>query len=225
MEFVAVIPARLDSSRLPGKVLADLGGRPMIEHVWRRVVATGLFTRVVVASTDEPVLAWARAVGADGVATEPARDGTHRVSLVARACPGSAVINVQGDLPFVPSDHLQGLVGALRGGAAVATLAAPLTGPVDDPARVKVLVGPPARFSRRPLGGTPLVHIGLYGFGPGWVERCAAAPRSERARQEDLEQLAWLDAGIEVSVIQVDRASPSVDTPDDLAQVRRALDP
>jgi 3-deoxy-manno-octulosonate cytidylyltransferase (CMP-KDO synthetase) len=204
-------------------VLADLGGRPMLFHVWHRVVATALFDRVWVATSDPEVEAAARGFGADVVVTPEARNGTHRVALAVGDDRESLVVNVQGDQPFVDPEHLRILVDRLEAGAPVATLAAPLDGDADDPARVKVDLGPPARFSRRPFGGPPWVHLGTYGFGPGVVARCAAAPPSESSRREDLEQLAWLDSGIDLVVAPVRRATLSVDTPADLERARDGL--
>ncbi|MEQ1500673.1 MAG: NTP transferase domain-containing protein [Myxococcota bacterium] len=222
----AVSPARYAAKRLPGKVLADLGGRSMLEHVWRRVSQVPELTRVVVATDDDRVAAVAQGFGAEVVRTGPARDGTHRV---ARAI-GSAdvpVIGVQADQPLVDPEHLSVVARRVASGAAIATLAADLDDDAWNPARVKVVVegGRAVAFSRHPIpeGGPYRVHVGIYGFGAGQVARCAAMPRSARAVAEDLEQLTWLDGGYVIHVDVVGSPGPSVDTPADLEQVRHRL--
>lgn len=217
----AVLPARWASTRLPGKVLADLGGRSMLEQVWRRVVASGCFDRVLIATDHPRVLEAALGFGAEAVLTGPQPSGTHRVARVTP--PDVAVVNVQADQPLLDPAHLVRLV-ELVGQAPVATLCAPLLGDPCDPAVVKVTVrdGRAVAFSRRPLPAAR-VHVGLYAFAPGQVHRCAAVPRSARAREEDLEQLAWMDAGVAIAVGEVDRCGPAVDTPAQLAAVREEL--
>jgi 3-deoxy-manno-octulosonate cytidylyltransferase (CMP-KDO synthetase) len=221
-----VVPARYDSTRLPGKVLADLGGRPMLVHVWERLASLDCFDRVLIATDDDRVEAVARRIDAEVVRTGPARNGTHRAALAIGAADTDVVV-VQADQPLLDPVHVRVLVDQLQD-APVATLAAPLEGDPADPARVKVALGPDGRaaaFSRRPIpeGGPYLVHLGLYGFRSGALARCVAAPTSPRAAEEDLEQVAWLDAGIRIAVAEVDRCPPSVDTPADLERVRRLL--
>lgn len=221
----AIIPARWGSSRLPGKVLAEIGGRTMLQRVWDAANEAGCFARVLVATDSDRVAAAAEGFGADVVQTGPAPSGTHRV---ARVAPEHApVIGIQADQPFLDSDHLRTLA-ALIETHPVGTLWAPLSGDPHDPARVKVVIeGSRAiTFSRRPVPavGPWRVHVGLYGFGPGWVQRCAAAPRSERALAEDLEQLAWLDHGISIGIAGVSRCGISVDTPEQL-QAARSIAP
>lgn len=222
----AVLPARLRSVRLPEKVLAELDGRSMLEHVWRRVRQVDAFDRVLVATDDDRIAEAVRAFGGEVVRTGEARNGTHRVSLAVGAA-RVQVINVQADQPLLDPAHLEVLIRRLDAGADVATLCAPLVGDPHDRARVKVLRdGTDAvAFSRRvfPEAGPPQVHVGIYGFGPGWVTRCAEAPPTARSRQEDLEQVAWLEAGIHIAVDEVDRVSPSVDTPEDLEEVRKRI--
>ncbi len=220
----AVLPARLDSRRLPGKVLADLDGHTMLEHVWRRVQRAACFDRIVVATDSARVGNVARGFGAEVVLTERAESGTARVGQVIRDA-GVAVVNVQADQPLLDPAHLVALVEGMRKGE-VATLVAPGTGDPADRARVKVDVdhdGLARAFTRRWSG--PLrpwwVHVGVYGFAPGMLSRCLEAPPAGAG--EDLEQLAWLHAGIAIRATRLDRVAPSVDTPADLAFVRDRL--
>ncbi len=192
----------------------------MVWHVQARAREAGCFDRVLVATDDDRVVDALVPLGVDVVRTGPAPNGTARVAAIAP--PDVAVVNVQGDQPLVDPAHLRLLAGACRGDHVV-TLCAPLEGDPAAPARVKVAPSLDD-FSRRPFpGAAPRIHVGLYAFGPGLVHRCAAAPPSVRSRAEDLEQLAWIDAGVPVRAIPVANATPSVDTPDDLLHLRAIL--
>jgi 3-deoxy-manno-octulosonate cytidylyltransferase (CMP-KDO synthetase) len=223
----AVLPARLGSTRLPGKVLADLHGRTMLEHVWRRTCAAGCFDRVAVATDDPLVAEIAAAFGAEVIRTGPARSGTERVGLAVGDAP-VAVVNVQADQPLLDPAHLVVLLEALREGE-VTTLTAPGTGDPTDPARVKVEVdsrGFATSFTRKWSGSAARpwrLHVGLYGFAPGVLGRCVTAGSAASPAEEDLEQVAWLRAGIAIRAVPVDHGTPSVDTPSDLAIVRDLL--
>jgi 3-deoxy-manno-octulosonate cytidylyltransferase (CMP-KDO synthetase) len=206
-------------------VLADIGGQPMILHVWRQVVEARCVDRVLIATDDDEIAAIASRAGAEVARTGPAPSGTHRVAQVVgqRAV---SVLNVQGDQPFVERETLQAVCALLDRGAPVATARALLRGDPAAPARVKVTVdeqGRALRFSRRPLSaeGPHYVHIGIYGFGAGWLPRCASSVVPPELAGEELEQLAWLAAGIEIRVADVERAPLSVDTPEDLQEARR----
>lgn len=220
----AVLPARLESTRLPGKVLADLAGRTMLEHVWRRVCRAECFDRIVVATDSHRVAEIARGFGAEVVATGPAESGTARVAqVVGRA--EVAVVNVQADQPLLDPLHLVALVDGMEAGE-VTTLVAPGIGDPTDPARVKVDLDPRGvarAFTRewRGDGHVWWVHVGVYGFAPGTLARCVEAPLT--SADEDLEQVAWLRAGIRIRAIHVDPVAQSVDTPADLAFVRDRL--
>lgn len=219
---LVVIPARMGSRRLPGKALAPIAGLPMVEHVRRRALRAARAERIVVATDDARIAEMVRGHGGEAVLTGPAPSGTHRVALAAAAHPGP-VVNVQGDMPLLEPAHVDAVIALLDGGAEIATLSAPWPAGASqaDPALVKVIPGPD--FQRAPAEGARL-HVGIYGFGPGVLARAAAAPRSARAAREDLEQLAWLDAGLRVVVGRVDAAPPSVDTPEQLEAVRRLVE-
>jgi 3-deoxy-manno-octulosonate cytidylyltransferase (CMP-KDO synthetase) len=188
----------------------------MLVWVAERVAACRHFDRVVVAVEDHELAEALAPWNLDVVVTGSAPDGTSRVARIAPL--DVPVVNVQGDQPLIDSELLGALVAALGDG--VITLAAPWAGDPHDPARVKVLPGPD--FSRTWAPGARL-HVGVYGFGPGWVQRCAALPRSGRAERESLEQLSWIAGGVPLRVESVPRGTPSVDTPDDLARVRALL--
>lgn len=215
---IVVIPARMGSRRLPGKPLADLDGLPMIEHVRRRASRSASVERVLVATDDPRIAEVVRCHGGEAVLTGPASSGTHRVALAVGEL-DAPVVNVQGDMPLLDPAHVDAVAGLLDARAGIATLGArwPEGAPLDDPALVKVLDGPD--FTRRSVPGA-LLHVGIYGFAPGALMRAVEAPRSRRCVDEDLEQLAWIDAGMRVVVGAVGRASPSVDTPGQLEALR-----
>jgi 3-deoxy-manno-octulosonate cytidylyltransferase (CMP-KDO synthetase) len=235
---VLLIPARLGSTRLPRKALADIGGRPLIVHVWARARAAGLGPVAVV--TDAPEIA-AVVEAAGGKAVLQPGDvatGSDRVAAaLASVDPDrrhDAVVNVQGDNPFLPDGALAAALALLADPAVdIGTLAAPASaGEADDPNAVK-LVGTrlgPTRLralyftrARAPWGEGPLFkHIGVYAFRRARLERFAALPPSPLERRESLEQLRALEAGMRIDAAVLDKASPSVDTGRDLAALRAA---
>jgi len=228
---VVVIPARWASTRLPGKPLLDVAGVPLVERVRRRVARARLPDRVVVATDDARVCEVVERAGGEVVLTGPCSSGTHRVYQVARDLAADLVVNVQGDQPLVPPEHVDRVVRRLRAGAGIATLAAVLPPAVDpaDPAVVKVTrtaSGWALDFSRRaiPPGGPWLRHIGIYGFRREALEAAMSLPRSRRERAEDLEQLRWLDGGLPIWVDLVEEGEcAAVDTPEQLAALRARL--
>lgn len=227
MRALVVVPARLASTRLPGKPLAEIGGEAMVVRVARRAARVG-GVRVVVASGDPPVLAACEDAGVASVRTEvELPSGTHRVGAAVRilGVAGVPVVNLQGDEPFVDPEHIEAALLAVESGAAIATLAAPLQGDPHEADRVKVAMGPDGlavAFSRRALGPPHWQHLGLYAFAPGVLPDLLALPESVGERRERLEQLRWLEAGRQIHVVRVRRAALSVDTPDDLRAARDA---
>lgn len=225
----AVVPARYDATRLPGKPLALLSGIPMVEHVRRRAVASALFERVVVATDDDRVVEAVRASGGEVVKTGPCPSGTHRVEAALSLLGGAPdlVVNVQGDQPLLPREHLVRIVAAPLGDLEVGTLCAPLVGDPADPSVVK-LVRSGRRvlyFSRAaiPSGGPFEQHVGLYAFTPRSLALACSAPRSSLCLSEDLEQLAWLEAGAIIVVDRVESPAIGVDDEAGLERARRAL--
>ena len=182
MNALAVIPARWASTRFPGKALARIAGRPMIEHVYRRALGAKTVARVVVATDDERIALAVRGFGGEVRMTRPDHpSGTDRVAEVARGEGAEVIVNVQGDEPLLHPDDIDAAVRPLLGEnpPEMTTLAVPLAGPEDflDPNVVKVVVGGSGDalyFSRAPvphprdaLGGAPANAPGLRG---GWPE-------------------------------------------------------
>lgn len=239
-DTVILIPARLAASRLPGKPLADIAGRPMIAHVLARAQAAKLGP-VVVATDSGEIRAAAEAAGGQAVMTSPDHpSGSDRIfEALARIDPAGRVrfvVNVQGDLPTLdPADIAAALAPLADPAVDIATLAAEIREPSDrtNPNVVKVVGSPvaPRRlralyFTRAtaPSGEGPRYHhIGLYAYRRAALERFVSLPPSPLEKQEKLEQLRALEAGMRIDVTIVDAVPRGVDTPADLETARRML--
>jgi 3-deoxy-manno-octulosonate cytidylyltransferase (CMP-KDO synthetase) len=240
MRVLAVIPARMGSTRFPGKPLARLRGRPLIEHVWAAVTRAPAVARAVVATDAEEIAAAARAFGAEAVLTRADHaTGTDRVAEAAARVGGGyeVIVNVQGDEPLLAPAALEAAVDALAADpeAAAATLAVPDEDPAAfaSPHVVKVVCGLDGRalyFSRAPLAGPPderparplfLRHVGLYAFRRAALAAFAAWPPSPLETAERLEQLRLLEHGLRMRVAVTRYRSRGVDTPADLAALER----
>ena len=239
MKPILVIPARMASSRLPGKPLADIGGVPMIVRVWRQAMAAGLGP-VLVAAAEPEIARAVEQAGGRAVLTDPdLPSGSDRIAeALRRADPGRShdlVINLQGDLPALEPACIRAVAGAVAG-ADIATLAAEIDNESDraNPAVVKAVVawndagtlGRALYFTRAqaPAGEGPLFHhIGIYAYTRAALEHFVALPPSPLEKREKLEQLRALEANMSIAVARVDRAPLSVDTPDDLERARRLI--
>jgi 3-deoxy-manno-octulosonate cytidylyltransferase (CMP-KDO synthetase) len=236
-----VIPARLASTRLPDKPLADIGGAPMIVQVWRRAVEAGLGP-VIVAAGERAIAAAIEAEGGQAVLTRPDHpSGSDRifeaVTLLDPTRRHDVVVNVQGDLPLIdPLAIAASLLPLADPAVDIGTLAAPITDAAELAASsvVKVAAGfaPGARiaralyFSRLPVpygAGAHYHHIGLYAYRRAALERFVALPPSPLEQRESLEQLRALEAGMRIDVALVDTVPLGVDTPVDLARARQLM--
>lgn len=240
MKLAAVIPVRMGASRLPGKPLLDLGGRPVVQWVCDAVRDSGLFSTAVVATPDEEVRRAVEHAGFSVMMTPDCETGTDRVALAARDLADDVIVNVQGDQPFVTSEMLAALVAPFDdgNGTVMSTLGIPLRGDVglNDPHTVKVLADQQSNaiyFSRAsipygdPIGaGVNLMHhLGLYAFDRSTLMRFASLPPTALERCEGLEQLRAIDHGISIRVVPLD-ALPilEINTPADLAAARALVD-
>ncbi|MDE0240330.1 MAG: 3-deoxy-manno-octulosonate cytidylyltransferase [bacterium] len=238
MSTIIVIPARMASTRLPGKPLASVGGEAMIVQVWRRAVEADV-GRVVVAAADRVIADTVEEAGGEAVMTDhDLRSGSDRVhqalARIDRADGIDVVVNLQGDLPTLPPRDLGCVVATLTGsGADIATLAAPTTDEDEalDSNVVKVVVawndgeerGRALCFTRAraPWGEGPLWHhVGIYAFRREALELFVTLPESALERRERLEQMRALEAGMSIAVGRVDSVPVGVDTPRDLEQAR-----
>lgn len=248
-QFIAVVPARFGSSRLPGKPLLDIAGEPMVAHVWRRACESQA-QRVIVATDDERIRDAMQAYGAEVVMTRADHpSGTDRLAEVAEQLSlagDTLVVNVQGDEPLIPPVLIDQVAQRLADDpeAAMATLAEPI-GDVDtlfNPNVVKVvrsLQGRALYFSRAPIPWdreqfkTPpdllttdawLRHIGIYAYRASFLATYRDLTASSLEQLEQLEQLRVLQHGHAIQVALAAAANPAgVDTPEDLARVRALL--
>ena len=242
-KVVGIIPARYDSKRLPGKPLALIQDRPMIQHVYERAARAASLQRLVVATDDSRIQQ--AVAGFDGEVLMTSGDhqsGTDRVAEAARQLMLSdhaIVVNIQGDEPLLQTEMIDSLVDTLKAKADVdmATLAHPGTDNDHfyDPAVVKVVLDAEGRalyFSRAPIpslseaSSAPQYykHLGLYGYRNGFLQEFTTLPPGVLERQEKLEQLRALEHGFSISVVITPHDSISVDTPEDLALVRNMVE-
>ena len=238
---IIVVPARMASSRLPGKPLADIAGAPMIVHVWRLAVAAEIGP-VVVACGEAEIAEAVRRAGGEAVLTRPDHpSGSDRVhEAVERVDPDGrhdAVINLQGDFPTLDPAVLRLALGPLDDAAVdIGTLAMPFAEPFEvlRPNFVKAVLSlkPGARigralyFSRLPVpsGEGPLWHhIGLYAYRRAALGRFVSLPPGPLEQRESLEQLRALENGMRIDAALIDSLPFGVDTPEDLARARALM--
>jgi 3-deoxy-manno-octulosonate cytidylyltransferase (CMP-KDO synthetase) len=238
-DAIILIPARLAASRLPGKPLADIGGKPMIVHVLRRAEAAKIGD-VVVATDSEAVIAAVEKSGGRAVMTRAGHaSGSDRIFEALEALDPerriATIVNVQGDLPTIEPADIRAALGPLADPAVdIATLAAIITDASDltNPNVVKA-IGPPAAagrfrataFTRANAAGPGphYHHIGLYAYRRAALERFVKLPPSANEQREKLEQLRALDAGMRIGVAVVDSVPLGVDTPEELVKARKML--
>jgi len=248
MSFVVIIPARYASTRLPGKPLVDINGKPMVVHVLERARESGA-ERIIVATDNEEVMAAVQAVGGEVCMTRADhQSGTERLAEVVEKCGFSdetVIVNVQGDEPMIPPAIIRQVADnlAARRDIGMATLAVPIESAEEafNPNAVKVVMDAQGyalyfsratipwdrdRFaaSRETIGDSFLRHIGIYGYRAGFIRRYVSWETSPLEQIEMLEQLRvlWYGEKIHVDVASVVPGT-GVDTPDDLERVRQAM--
>jgi 3-deoxy-manno-octulosonate cytidylyltransferase (CMP-KDO synthetase) len=241
-QTLVVIPARMAATRLPGKPLAEIGGAPMIVHVWKRAMEAGV-GRVVVATDSEEIATVIQKAGGEAVLTNPDHpSGSDRVyEAITKLDPEGdveVVVNLQGDLPTLEPQLVNGVLAPLaeRNPPDIVTLAAAITDPADrDAPHVVKVVGSPIPKSNRlkalyftrapaPHGeGAMYHHIGIYAYRRNALERFVALPPSYLEKREKLEQLRALEDGMRIEVVVVDTVPLGVDTPADLERARRMI--
>lgn len=244
MTITAVIPARLSSSRLPRKVLADIGGRPLIWHVWSRVRQAIEIDEVFIATDSTEVADAATGFGAQVLMTSPdCQSGTERIASVIDRLDGNLILNVQGDEPLIDPKMLDALVDRWQ------SVSCELITPVfpiktmeelQSPNVVKVARASDGRalyFSRSPIPylrdiptdswlqhGIFWGHIGVYGYNRTVLANYYELPLSTLEKLEKLEQLRFLEAGYSIQTVETDYRPNSVDIADDLERVRKLLE-
>jgi 3-deoxy-manno-octulosonate cytidylyltransferase (CMP-KDO synthetase) len=238
---VVVIPARYGATRLPGKPLVMLAGKPMIQRVYERAKLAQRADQVIVATDDERILKAVEGFGGEARMTRTDhRTGTERVAEVAAHVAGDVFVNVQGDEPLLDPAAVDTAVSSLleEPQASIATVATPVKTPGDimDPNVVKTVVdfdGNALYFSRAPIPWVRdtgskiqvrhLKHLGLYVFQRDALLEYPTLPQGELERIEQLEQLRWMENGWKIRVAEVEHDAVSVDAPADVERVERLL--
>lgn len=238
MKTAAIIPARMGSTRFPGKVLAKLGGKPIVQWVWERTKASKA-DEVIVASDSQEVIDAVKAFGGNARMTSPNHpSGSDRIWEVASGLDCDIIINVQGDEPFMEPSVIDQLIDVMQESPApdMATVVVPSTREqiANNPNSPKVVIGANGMalyFSRSPIpylreGGTdmPLYkHWGIYAYSKEALRRFVSLPESPLEKCEKLEQLRALENGMKIKVIQTNFQSIGIDTPEDLVQAENYL--
>jgi 3-deoxy-manno-octulosonate cytidylyltransferase (CMP-KDO synthetase) len=235
---LAIIPARYQSTRLPGKALLEIDGRPMIEHVYRRAMAARSIDGVVVATDDLRILSAVERFGGAALLTSPSHpSATDRLAELAISLRCSLIVNIQGDEPMLDPGVIDATVAAMLQDASIemATAARPVRpGELSNPHVVKVVTdqhGFALYFSRAPIpfgrdgsaADLARAHIGLYVYRREVLLHLAQLAPSPLERAEALEQLRALEHGIRIKVVDTTYESLGVDTPEDLERVRNLV--
>lgn len=238
--ILGVIPSRYSSSRLPGKPLVDICGKPMVQHVYERSVASGIFTKVVVATDDQRIFDAVKAFGGEVVMTRADHpDGSSRVAEVAEKEDVDYVINIQGDEPLIDPRMLkelaEGFISDKAADSATACLPIKSDEDFNNPNIVKVVRAQNGRalfFSRSPIPykrndvNCPVwEHLGIYAFTKEFLLKMVKLPATPLQQTESLEQLRILEHGYTMAVIPTKYPSegPNVNTPEDLEKIREMM--
>ena len=248
--IIAVIPARYGSTRFPGKALALIKGRPMVQWVHERTKRSAYFDRVIVATDDARILKAVTDFGGEAMMTSPDHaTGTDRIAEVARSLDCDIIVNVQGDEPLIAPAMIDAAVKPLADDPSIpmGTIAKRITDPAEvrDPNVVKVVLdagGFALYFSRAPIpwdrdrwaGATSSVdakfdgawfkHIGLYVYRRDFLLAYAAMPQTPLERTEKLEQLRALERGHRIRVVITEQESFGVDIPGDLGKILKLIE-
>jgi len=236
MRTIAVIPARLASTRLPRKMLREIAGKPLVGWVYEAVCSSSLLSDVIVATDSEEILESCRRHGWKAQGTSTAhRSGTDRVHEIANSIAADVYINVQGDEPLVRREQIAALIDVMKNPAVqvgtVKTLCP--AEEIHNPNAVKVVTAPDGKalyfsratipFDRDGAGTRYFKHLGLYGYRKAALELFVSQPESALEKCERLEQLRFLENGIPIYVGETPYDSVGVDTEEDLQRVEEIL--
>jgi 3-deoxy-manno-octulosonate cytidylyltransferase (CMP-KDO synthetase) len=244
VNIVGIVPARYASTRFPGKSLALIAGKPLIQHVVERCQKAKALSEVIVATDDSRIADATKKFCRVEMTRPDHASGTDRIAEVAARCPCNAVVNIQGDEPLIDPAVIDAVAGALVQNE-MSTATTPIKNPAeyDNPNVVKVVVnaaGCALYFSRRTIpylreAASPegvrgqlaafpfLKHLGIYGYRRETLLRLVKFPVSPLENAEKLEQLRALENGIPIAVVKVEYDSVGVDTPEDVVKVEKFL--
>jgi len=240
-DVLAVIPARMAAQRFPGKPLALIAGKPLVQWVWEAAKAAKRVRRVIVATDSDKIVQAVTRFGGEAMMTSPkCPSGTDRVAQVAKATRAGIIVNIQGDEPLMAGTTIDGVVEALQRDPHAVMSTAVRKADSDqewkDPNVVKAVFDRhhyALYFSRAPipwkrdptshLTGPRWVHMGIYGYRRGFLFRFAALPPSGLEQMESLEQLRALEHGSPIKMVVVAHPSQGVDVPQDVKKVERIL--
>jgi 3-deoxy-manno-octulosonate cytidylyltransferase (CMP-KDO synthetase) len=236
MKVIAVIPARLASTRLPRKMLREIAGVPLLAWVYRGVRRCSSVAEVLVATDSDEILRFCEQQGFVARMTSSAhRSGTERVHEISTAIPADVYLNVQGDEPMTRPEHIDSLIAVMQGaGVEVGTLKTSCTEvDISNPSAVKVVTDDSGRalyFSRAAIpydrdGLHPRYykHLGFYGYRKEALDKFVRWPESSLERSERLEQLRFLENGVPIYVAETPFDTVGVDTEEDLRRVEEIL--
>ncbi len=245
MKVLGIIPSRYGATRFPGKPLADIGGKTMVERVYTQAVQASCMTDVIVATEDERIIQHVQGFGGKAMMTRTDHQtGTDRCAEVARMVKGyDIVVNIQGDEPFILPEQIDAAVQPLLDGRLtdISTLAKPIEQADDifNPNIVKVVLDRKncaMYFSRSPiphLRGIPqdewfgrvvfYKHIGLYAFRSETIQEVTSLPPGIYEQAESLEQLRWLANGYPIAVGMTDKETMGIDVPEDIEKAKSFL--
>ena len=239
MKKVIVIPARYESTRLPGKPLLEISGKSLIQLVYERASESRLKDGVIIATDDHRIVDAAFSFGAEAVMTSSScKSGTDRVFEAVKDTDADLIINVQGDEPFIRPDMIDLLFSVMENESLdVATLCAPVTDDSEysNPNTVKVVLdrnGFALYFSRSPIpyvrngNVRPMLykHVGIYGFKREFLKQFVSMQKSRLEETESLEQLRILENGFKIRVLTTHYDGFGIDTMEDLQRARLTLD-
>lgn len=237
---IGIIPARYGSTRFPGKMLASLCGKSVIEHVWQNAKASKL-EQIIIATDDERIMQVCRGFGAKCVMTPPeCPSGTDRIALVCKDIETDFVVNIQGDEPFITAEAINKALQALESDpdAVVGTLVHQCTEAetINSPDKVKAVFDanfnalyfsrspiPHIRFDNNPEDFVHYIHIGLYAYRKDFLFTYLQTPPSTLEKAEKLEQLRVLEHGYKIKTAVIDYHGIGIDTPNDLQKATEVL--
>ena len=236
MKAIAVIPARLASTRLSRKMLRPLAGQPLLAHVYEGVHASNLLDDVIIATDSEEILDLCRQRGWTASMTSPShRSGTERVHEISNSVSADVYLNIQGDEPLTRPEHIASLLALMHDPAVMVGTLKTAAAPVDvsNPNAVKVVTDSAGRalyfsratspFDRDRTHPSYFKHLGFYAFRKTALDRFVALPESALEKSERLEQLRFLENGIPIHVAETEFDTIGVDTEEDLKRAEFLL--